>query len=41
MILWVTDVISRKPVAIPIDKIVKFISVNGNYTQTMIKLING
>jgi hypothetical protein len=41
MILWVTDVNSRKPVAIPIDKIARFISVNGNYTQTMIELING
>jgi len=41
MILWVTDVTSRKPVAIPVDKIVRFISVNGNYTQTIIELING
>jgi len=40
MILWVTDVISRKMVAIPVYKISRFIQVNGVHTQTIIELDN-
>lgn len=41
MILWVTDAIDRKKVAIPIDMIIRFMAVDGNHTQTVIELMNG
>lgn len=41
MILWVTSIIDRVSIAIPVKEISFFKSINNNYMQTIIMMKNG